>query len=88
MTVCDYYEELFDEWSFGKEQALKQDQERNKVYSFWEDERQQNADRRLKADTTNANNVIAVDKANASAMQQNWENQLNLLKAQLQYAYA
>jgi hypothetical protein len=86
--VRDYYEELFDEWSFGKEQALKQDQERNKVYSFWEDERQQNADRRLKADTTNANNVIAVDKANASAMQQNWENQLNLLKAQLQYAYA
>ena len=86
--VRDYYEELFDEWSFGKEQALKQDQERNKVYSFWEDERQQNADRRLKADTTNATNVIAVDKANASAMQQNWENQLALLKAQLQYAYA
>lgn len=86
--VRDYYDELFDEWSFGKEMALKQDTERNKVFSYWEDERQQNADRRLKADTTNASNVLAVDKANASALQQNWENQLNLLKAQLQYAYS
>ena len=85
--VRDYYEELYDEWNDGRNYALKMDQERNDVFRYWEDERQQNADRQLKADTTNAGNVLAVDKINASAMQQNWENQLNLLKAQLQYAY-
>ena len=85
--VADYYQELFDQWTYGKDYALKQDQERNKVYSYWEDERHQNADRRLKADTTNANNRIAVNKANDAAIQQGWENQLNLLKMQLQYAY-
>jgi hypothetical protein len=85
--VADYYQDLFDQWSYGKDYALKQDQERNRVYSYWEDERHQNADRRLKADTTNANNRIAVNKANDAAIQQGWENQLNLLKMQLQYAY-